>query len=177
MQEQLRKSLIQQLRESTTPLHKKLDDVFFKDMNHISLNEYENFLKRHHSFYHALHQNMNNEAQSFKAYLEELIGLIESDLLSIGKEILAAKSFELNNPLHPLGVAYVIYGSSNGAAMINAKIGKQEWASNLERSFLSRKEDNWKPFLKDINQYHLESQAIIASACQAFELVYEISNS
>lgn len=59
--------------------------------------------------------------------------------------------------------------------MINAKIRKQEWASNLERSFLSRKEDNWKPFLKDINQHHLESQAIIASACQAFELVYEIN--
>lgn len=35
MQEQQDKPLILQLREATTPLHKKLDDVFFKDMNHI----------------------------------------------------------------------------------------------------------------------------------------------
>ena len=175
MQESSEKTLIQQLREATGPLHQKLDYAFFQDINNLSKTEYLNFLIRHHSFYNALLENLDSKAQTFKNYLKELISLIEKDLQNANQPIPRIKLGTSSISLHQEGVAYVVYGSSNGAAMINAKIEKQDWAKHLSRSFLSRTEENWRPFFKEINQHSKESDPIIESACKAFEMMHEIS--
>ncbi|GEM_PF-6426316 len=175
MDNTIQKTLLERLRESTYPIHKKLDHVFFQDINHVSKHEYIRFLEVHYVFYSQLHAKIEEGNDDFKAYLLQLIGLIKNDLLEINCKTLQAESENRIKSLHATGVKYVIYGSSNGAAMINAKLAKQDWAKALKRRFLSRRESHWKPFLNEIKNSNSDNNEIVKSAVEAFEIIHKIS--
>lgn len=177
------KSLLEDLREKTTDVHKELHKhpiLLSCQQSRITVEEYRHMLKSFYKPWQKLIPNLIKIPQStFKNLIVNRYNLLKSDLvkLKVENHFINYESDIILNEVQILGYYYVLLGSSMGSKLLKNKIISTLSDVPIEYMANTPQECGWFLLLNDLKNYDANNyKESTFAAIDAFnEIKFELS--
>ncbi|WP_422369963.1 biliverdin-producing heme oxygenase [Hoeflea sp.] len=164
------------LRDSTSPLHKNLDEVV-GDFG--SEKGYMAYVRRTHRFRHTIESAINEDDAGGWA-LDRIANLASMDIADLGIDVMPERELNVSFdcPARRLGASYVLEGSSLGARLLLRRAEALGMTADLGARHLARQASDprrWRMFLTVLEQLPEDKhEAALAAARDTFRLALSI---